>query len=435
METNWPSLVILALITVAAARIGRWWFKRWFNPFSIYSLIWGFCLCNYELRLLQYEFISRSAWIYIFVAWVSLYLGAATVFHLGDTSKRRDEPLLDVDLNRLKMAITVLSAIGIIAVANQAIVLQRYFGNVFAAVLFQPGDVYGGRITNEFVFMPYVGPCLLAGAGLSGIYIAATGKFSVRSVAPLILEVLRNILAMSRGGVVIAGFMFLVCFAYTPRKWRFKVAKWQLVGGMTVASVLLVGQVIFVSATRGLEVDFPGRTHSMDAISEYVPIFPSIYSNFSATPVAFSMYLATPQEARQGFWGMHTFAPIFRILGKLGFATDVEAREENYYTPVPMNTSTYLRDIDSDFGISGIVLFPYALGLLTAYFFRKIREKPRVLYILLLADFSLLMASSFAINLMFMGDWYVITFSGAICALAVQKSVRTPSRTAPVFSN
>src|SRR5207302_1915319 len=145
------------------------------------------------------------------------------------------------------------------------------------------------RITNEFVFMPYVGPCLLAGAGLSGIYIAATGKFSVRSVAPLILEVLRNILAMSRGGVVIAGFMFLVCFAYTPKKWRFKVAKWQLVAGMTVASVLLVGQVIFVSATRGLEVDFPGRTDAMDAISEYVPIFPSIYSNFSATPVAFSM--------------------------------------------------------------------------------------------------------------------------------------------------
>src|SRR5205823_1181722 len=138
------------------------------------------------------------------------------VFHLGDTSKRGDEPLLDVNLSRLKMAITVLSAIGIIAVVNQAIVLQRYFGNVFAAVLFQPGDVYGGRITNEFVFMPYVGPCLLAGAGLSGIYIAATGKFSVRSVAPLILEVLRNILAMSRGGVVIAGFMFLVCFAYTP---------------------------------------------------------------------------------------------------------------------------------------------------------------------------------------------------------------------------
>jgi oligosaccharide repeat unit polymerase len=376
-----------------------------------------------------------SAWIYIFVAWVCLYLGAATVLHLGNTSIRSDEPLLDVDIGRLKVAITVLSAIGIIAVVDQAIVLQRYFGNVFTAVLFQPGDVYGGRITNEFVFMPYAGPCLLAGAGLSGIYIAATGKFSVRAVAPLILEVLRNILAMSRGGVVIAGFMFLICFVYTPRKWRFKVAKWQLATGMILASVLLVGQVIFVSATRGLEVDFPGRTDAMDAISEYVPIFPSIYSNFSATPVAFSMYLATPQEARQGFWGMHTFAPIFRILGKLGFGTDVEAREENYYTPVPMNTSTYLRDIDSDFGISGVVLFPYALGLLTAYFFRKIRQKPSVLFILLLADFSLLMASSYAINLMFMGDWYVITIAGAICALAVRKSARAQCGTVPAFPN
>src|SRR6266700_2893840 len=76
MEANWPMIALLAFVTCIAAYIGRVWFKRWFNPLTIYSAVWGFCLVAYELRLIQYYDLSGRAWALIVAAWASLYLGA-----------------------------------------------------------------------------------------------------------------------------------------------------------------------------------------------------------------------------------------------------------------------------------------------------------------------------------------------------------------------
>src|SRR5690242_1371203 len=84
MEANWWMIFVLVLLTSIAVWVGRAWFHRWFNPLSLYSAVWGFCLCNYELRLIQYENISTWAWTCIFIAWLGFYLGAAVVILLSN---------------------------------------------------------------------------------------------------------------------------------------------------------------------------------------------------------------------------------------------------------------------------------------------------------------------------------------------------------------
>ena len=49
MEANWFMAVTLGFITAVAARIGKSWFKRWFNPLSIYSM--AILSCSYLGRL------------------------------------------------------------------------------------------------------------------------------------------------------------------------------------------------------------------------------------------------------------------------------------------------------------------------------------------------------------------------------------------------
>jgi len=132
MEANWPMIALLAFVTCIAAYIGRVWFKRWFNPLTIYSAVWGFCLVAYELRLIQYYDLSGRAWALIVAAWASLYLGAllAVLF----TAARNNVTVAPTDLKRMRLIIWVFTIVGAVGVVDEIFVLYRQFGSVFEAV-------------------------------------------------------------------------------------------------------------------------------------------------------------------------------------------------------------------------------------------------------------------------------------------------------------
>jgi oligosaccharide repeat unit polymerase len=414
-------IVVLLMGTIASGYLGRHLYRRWLNPLSIYSFIWGLCLISYELRLLQYYAISGTAWLYIGLAWCSFHLGAGTAFLWVDHNTGATPAYSHFNFRRLRTAIIILCFLGIIVILSQIIVLRREFGSVLDAVLFHSNDIYLGRTGGEFSFFPYVGACLFAANSLSGAYTAKTGRISCLSVVPMLLEAVNAIFGMARGGVLIAGFLFATSFLLTPRTQRssIKMTRFAYGVGLLIVS-LVVGEVSFVNSTRRLQTDFPGKTNAMEVISEYVPPAPSLYSNVSATVVAFSLYLDSPKSSRTGFWGMNTFAPIYRLLAKLGFPTQVPIYEENYYTPVPMNTSTYLKDVDSDFGLSGVAVFPYCLGLATSFLALRIATSSRLVHIVLLSHLALIITASFAINLMFTGDWPISVLVGVVASLAVE---------------
>ena len=412
-------LVVLAVVTTIAVWIGKVWFRRWFNPLSIYSAIWGFCLCNYELRLIQYEQITPMAWFYIGIAWFSLYLGSAAVLLLSIPQHFNAKAQAGFDLARLKTAIWFCSLIACVGVLGQIISVVRSFG--ITAVLLSPNEIYAARTANETTGVPYAGSFAFAACTLAGVHVAQFRRFTSTTLVPVILVALQLVFMMGRTGLGIAAVLFCVSFLYTARPTGAVLPRAQKLVG-TIALSTLALSFILVSAIRGLEVDFAGITPAMQQISKYVPFAPSLYSNFSATPVAFSMYLQTPEEAKSGYWGMYTFAPVLRGASKLGFPTAIPAYEENYFTPVPMNTSTYLKNLYSDFGPSGIVLFPLALGVCVTGLIRRIQSRPKLLAIVLLSNIYVLLVFSFAFDFMLLGDWYIGAAASALAAIAIQKS-------------
>ncbi len=426
MEANWAMFGLLAALTGVGVYIGHAWFKRWFNPLSLYSAIWGFNLCNYELNLIQYYPISGGAWIYIVLAWVSLYLGSATVLLMSPSRTPSVAPVLAVDLDWVKKAVFALSAVGSLGLLSQIRAVTHEFGNPFVALIANAGDIYGIR-TSESFGLSYVGAFLFIACGLAGVYAARIGKVTSVTLVPISLTALQLVTVMGRGGLAIALTLFLVSYLHTPKAAQVRYRKGRIIGiGLLVT--LFAGVFVFVSSVRNLEVDFPGTTPAMEKISEYIPFFASVYSNFSTNPVAFSQYLASSEDQKTGFWGMYTFAPVFRLLSKFGFMTAVPAHEENYYTPVPVNTGTYLKNLHSDFGLSGIIFFPYLLGATTTLLVLRASEMPRLLEIVVLGNLYVLVLLSFVFDFMLLGDWYISTVGGVLVSLAIEARRSNRSR-------
>ena len=142
MEANWSLIAFIAFATAIAVYVGRMCFQRWFNPLSLYSAIWGFCLFMYELKLIQYYPVSREAWFYIATAWISLYLGAFTVLVASRQASSRSIPPRPINLRLLKKAIVILSVIGGVAVARQMQVVSREFGGLLTAIFVGGNDIY-----------------------------------------------------------------------------------------------------------------------------------------------------------------------------------------------------------------------------------------------------------------------------------------------------
>src|SRR5216684_5785255 len=422
-------IVLLVSVTGVAAYMGRVWMKCWFNPLSLYSAIWGFCLCTYELRLIQYEKISLMAWTYIVIAWVSLYLGAATVLLTQAPTRQRGAPAVHGDLKYLKRAIVFLSVVGAIGVVDQFRVITREFGGVVPVLFSNAGELYLSRSSAELSNIPYVGAFAYGACSLGGVYTAIVGRLTIMVLTPVLLVTVMNIFSMSRLGTAIATVLFVACYVQTPKTTRLKVARSQRILALVLGVIILLGGYVLISATRGLGAEFPGITPEMDRISEYVPIFPAIYSSVSASPVAFSMYLKRPQDQKVEHWGQYTFAPVLRAISKLGFPTYVERLEEHYYTPVDTNISTYLKNLNSDFGFPGVLFFPYFLGMATTVLASRIETGFRLPALVLLSNLYVIVVFSFAFDLMLLGDWYVSVLAGTFVAFLVEQKSRFVSAT------
>ncbi len=182
------------------------------------------------------------------------------------------------------------------------------------------GDIYRIKVAGDLSIVPYVGALSLPACSLGGIYTARVGKLTSLGVLPLIMVALQDIFALSRLEIGMAAVLFMASYVHTPKKAKIEFSKWQRRVALILGMAIIAGGFITVSSVRGLGVDFPGITPAMDRISEFVPVFPSIYSNFSATPVAFSMYLSSPEESKHGSWGEYSFAPVLRLLAKAGLS-------------------------------------------------------------------------------------------------------------------
>lgn len=414
-------IIVLILLTTAAIAIGRTMLGRWFNHLSIYSVIWGTALILVQTELIHYDRISELAWFEILAAWLCLYLGSATTLLLRGSAPQTPETLDQRWVLRLKTALWVFSIVGVIGVMAQARSVSNVFGGLGVAVFLEGNSLYHARVDYPdlgLAGMSYVGAFAPAACALAGIYTAKLGKLTIAGLLPLTIVAITCVLEMGRATLILAAVWFIAAFVHTPRV-RFSIKKWQTAIAVALILGVLVGGFGLINGTRGLSVSDYSVSPVMERASEAVPLLPPIFFYSTGAVVGFSDYLSHQDKNPSAFWGMYTFAPLWRVASHFGMNTAVPFYEENYYTPYDINVLTYLKNVHSDFGPLGVLLFPYFLGMLMTWLKLKLDERFSPLLAVLIAHGYLIICFSFIENVMFLGLWYFSLGLGAAAAYYV----------------
>jgi FtsH-binding integral membrane protein len=86
-----------------------------------------------------------------------------------------------------------------------------------------------------------------------------------------------------------------------------------------------------------------------------------------------------------------------------------------YHIPVWTNTGTYIRELHADYGVTGVFLIPYLLGMIITFLWFKFYEKNNLIvmtvlvYLFIIVGFSFLMIIT-RLNIWFLGQILIIAY-------------------------
>jgi len=421
---------LLIVWAVGMMYLARFVCGNWLNHLALYTFIWTLTLGAYELHWIRYNPISAEAWLYIFLAWIAIYLGTAM---LMGQRKQPPCPPSEEALRRLKTVIILFSLAGVASCVVLAIeIMKEIDPNLFVALSVGAGRIYAAEFeeTGQFVGIPYLAFLPFAASALAGVYGAWRGRIDWVSFFPLSVACITGVLSVSRYSMMLSAALFGFSFLLTPKTKPIYLSRIQKI----LLVVACAGGIVFVSVVRtDLGLSLTEQSTTLNGMSEWISFAPSLYFYISGPPVGLSEYLNDSSREANLPWGRYTFASAYRFLSKLGLATPVPFHQEFYGTPEAINTCTYLREVHSDFGAVGVFLFPFFLGATAGWLSNS---RTTLFRILLLTHVYVIVVFSFAYLAMITGWWIQRLAVSLVVSMFLERAsrpavVRSIARTLP----
>ena len=135
----------------------------------------------------------------------------------------------------------------------------------------------------------------------------------------------------------------------------------------------MAASLVRISRNIGTETSesYEGTSNELRQFKDNLIISPSLYLYLSSDVGVLSQYLRSEgtsyPEMDYTQFGQNTFLPVYNFLSKFGFIDRVSGYQRGYFIPMWTNTGTYIRELHADFGITGILLGPYLIGLLITW--------------------------------------------------------------------
>jgi oligosaccharide repeat unit polymerase len=405
------SLLLIAFIIILGSLLGRLLFKYWFNHLTIYCLIFGGSLFLFELKLLPYTDLIPFAWFVIIAAFLSFLMGILTIISARNLTRENATYLEKSVINLkifaddgtiLKYAIIIFSILSMYSAIELWMIFIKQFGSI-PAVLLNGEVIYrmnvNGKITGN---TPYIHLLGFVAIFLSGIYTAYKKKFSLLTFIPLLSIILREIAGAGRAGMLFAlaefSFSFLLFKHLLDKDLynRYKFNKNSAVIGLVILLIIFVGGASLVKLTRVSDEASPtysGASKEIRTTSGNVLISPSIYLYLSSDVGVLSKYLSSKSE-KTGI-GQNTFLTLYNLMSKLKVIEKQSEYQKGYFIPMWTNTGTFLRELHADFGVTGVLLGPFLLGLLITWLWFKFYEKKSLIVFAFLVNLNIIIGFSF----------------------------------------
>ena len=384
------SLIIIFVVSFLGILLGKFLFKKWLNHLTTYCFLFGSSVFLYELKLLPYINIIPFAWFIVIISFLSFVFGIITI--ISARNLYRDNPTVieksEIYLKifsdggkTLKYAIILFSLISIYSTIELWMALLKQFGSI-PGVLINAQIIYRLNMLGELKGST---PLFFA-----AIYTAYNRKFTLLSFIPLISIIIQEVGGAGRAAMSVALVEFILTFFLfryllnNDYSNRFKFSKTNAIIASTLllAVFILATTVVRISRASETSEKFSGASSELSQTRENIFISPSLYLYASSNVGVLSKYLSSKGE-NIGV-GQNTFQTLYLILAKLGVIERPYEYPKGYYIPMWTNSATYLRDLHADFGIAGVLLGPYLLGLLVTWFWFRFYERKSIISFTLL---------------------------------------------------
>lgn len=377
------SILLIFIVGFGGIIAGKFFFEKWFNHVTLYSLIWMVMLVAYEAKLMKFVEISPLAWMMICGAFLSFVIGSITQFSLRsnlsevqELSVKYSMKIFEDDARMLKITIAILSSIALFSAAHSWWILISKYGSV-VNVFLNAVEIYRQRIEGEIQgIIPFIHLTGYVGIFYSALLIGYQKKISLISILPFIAVVLKEVSNLGRAGMLTGFFLFIATyFLYSNffKSEKTDERKYKMILTFVVIIVIIVAAAGLIRSTRGTIESFKGTSGSLASMRAGFLITPSLYLYMSSHVGVFSKYIENDYDNGNHF-GEKTFQPVYNLLSRFDIVKHPGFYEKGYYIPMWTNTGTYLRALFGDFGVAGIFLFPYLIGIFTTFLWIQVKR-------------------------------------------------------------
>lgn len=406
-------ILLVGLCTIALSRLI---FGKWFNHISLYTFVWTGMMALYETKMLNYFPLSSFTYLVVVVSFLSFTIGSLTIIAAQKNSINPPKELnlkffLD-DGKALKQILLIIGLISLLfSIYNWYVLLLKY--KSIAGVLLSANEIYKNRVEGVSFDVPYYGFTIYVGIFLSGIYTAYKGRLDIYSIIPLLSAILKGLSSFGRIGMLIMLLEFISTFMlFRHYLINFKVNKInRMKVGIPVLIflILIIGAASVIKSFRGTFERYKGASPELRSLADNTFFSPSLYLYLSSHVGVLNQYFFHEDDNMK--FGQITFSPFYNFSSKFGVVEPVPPDLKGYFIPMWTNSSTYLRNIHSDFGDFGLIVIPYLLGLLTSFFWIRFYSSGNFIHFMLMVHFYLIIGISFFAIVTQGADWYLSIFS------------------------
>lgn len=414
------SVLFSFLFLVVGIISGKLIFKAWVNHLTVYFFVMGGLTFLYELKLLAYKELTTLTWFILISSTTAFILGISTIlsarklnlsFVNQEVKSFSDIPLFNDDGKILKYSAVFFSLVGLFVALHRWYIMINIFGSI-PAVFVNAAWVYRINVKGEIKeFIPILPSFVYVGVFLSAIYTAYKGKFSFLSFFPILCIILKELTYFGRGEMLFSTLEFFFTFFLTRnllnREKNIKFNFSRINAGISI--ILLVALVItaasVVRTSRGVKENIRGSSQQLKQLEENFIITPSVYFYLSSDLGVLNQYLIEEKETAK--IGENTFRGVYYFLSKLRIVEEPQFFQKGYFIPYWSNTGTYLREIHADFGILGVYLIPYLLGILLTWLWYKFFNRKNFIVLAILVYLNIIVAFSFLMMVTRLNQWFL----------------------------
>ena len=406
------------LYNVMLALLGKKNYGSWFNPITLYSFVWEIAVALHESRLITFHELSAYTW-FIIIFMQTLYViscnaGMRSRLVIGKYRPEANHIVNNEELkSQLKKYIIITTCVAAISVLINLYGTISRFGTHLLENL---TDVYAARVYNQDTSdtIPYIGSFLFIALPLCGIYLKKFG-FSFFAIPTFVLVFLNALNSGGRAGIVFSMILFASAYYITdmnvPKTKKPMTRKRKIL--MYIGVAILVAMIVVISIQR----------NAGQRLTYATPAFIKIFGNnllvyksitYISGPVGvLNEYLKTSEF----HFGQNTFLTVFNLLNRLGIGERIEQYQEWFYTPLPCNVGTFIRELIEDFTVVGAALCVLIFGYVSSRSYMNAKEYNRTRSKVMWAIISLvLLLSFFDWKLRSSNIWIAFLFGFIFCS-------------------